>query len=57
MPGDPDKKGSDRKFVSQQPHGQAYQKKKSKQKDEANQTASIGSSDFKKSHDKRSQEY
>ena len=34
MPDNPDKKGLDRKFVSQQPHEQAYQKRKAAKKRE-----------------------
>ena len=54
MPDDPNKKGRDRKFVSQQPHEQAYQKRKSKVKGVANDTAEKGSSGSKKSGDKES---
>ena len=54
MPDDPNKKGRDRKFVSQQPHEQAYQKRKSKEKGETNDTNGKGSSGSKRSNDKPS---
>ena len=34
MPDNPDKKGQDRKFISQKPHEQAYQKRKAAKKRE-----------------------
>ena len=43
MPDDPNKKGQDRKRVSQQPHEQAYQKRKTKSKSDSEEKASPGS--------------
>jgi hypothetical protein len=55
MPDDPNKRGSqDRKRVSQQLHEQAYQKRKGKEKREANTTRRTGSSSSKKSNGKQS---